>query len=204
MNLSTFGIVEYYPETYLQSDLNAFQNNSLKELALDTNTGGIPVGTAPKYDPIDGGDFYTASQGFDIQGEPDLDLQYAMDLAWPQQITLLQSGDDGKEAGYFSFNNFLDALDKSYCTYDGGDDPNYDETFPDKGGWNKKEQCGVYTPPSVISTSYSYDEADLSPAYEARQCHEYMKLGLKGVSFLFSSGMFFNLLPRFVLINFVI
>ena len=33
-----------------------------------------------------------------------------------------------------SFNNFLDALDASYCTFEGGDDPNQDATYPDPYG----------------------------------------------------------------------
>jgi tripeptidyl-peptidase-1 len=40
----------------------------------------------------------------------------------------------------------------------------------------------------VISTSYGYNEADLTPFYENRQCNEYMKLGLQGVTILYSSG----------------
>ena len=40
----------------------------------------------------------------------------------------------------------------------------------------------------MISTSYAYNEADLTPFYENRQCNEYMKLGLQGVTFLYSSG----------------
>jgi tripeptidyl-peptidase I len=40
----------------------------------------------------------------------------------------------------------------------------------------------------VISTSYGYNEADLTPFYENRQCNEYMKLGLQGVTVLYSSG----------------
>lgn len=40
----------------------------------------------------------------------------------------------------------------------------------------------------VISTSYVYNEADLSPAYETRQCLEYAKLGLLGTTFLYGSG----------------
>lgn len=105
LNLSSFGIVEYFPETYLQSDLDLFQNNTLADLLLDTNTGGIPVGTAPFLERIDGGNFYTAEEGFEFQGEPDLDLEYAMDLAYPQQVTLLQVGDDNPFGA--SFNNFL-------------------------------------------------------------------------------------------------
>jgi len=51
-----------------------------------------------------------------------------------------------------------------------------------------KEACGAFAPASVISTSFCYNEADLSAAYEMRQCNEYMKLGLAGVTFLYSSG----------------
>lgn len=40
----------------------------------------------------------------------------------------------------------------------------------------------------VISTSYAYNEADLTAAYERRQCAEYLKLGLQGSSILYSSG----------------
>jgi tripeptidyl-peptidase-1 len=40
----------------------------------------------------------------------------------------------------------------------------------------------------VISTSYGYNEADLPAAYEVRQCNEYMKLGLAGVTVIYSSG----------------
>jgi tripeptidyl-peptidase-1 len=39
---------------------------------------------------------------------------------YPQKFTLYQTGDDVEGA---SFNNFLDAIDASYCTYDGGDNP---------------------------------------------------------------------------------
>lgn len=50
------------------------------------------------------------------------------------------------------------------------------------------ESCGTAKPANVISTSYGYDEADLTPFYTARQCAEYAKLGLMGVTVLFSSG----------------
>lgn len=43
-------------------------------------------------------------------------------------------------------------------------------------------------PAYVISTSYGYDEADLTPFYAERQCAEYAKLGLMGITLLFSSG----------------
>jgi hypothetical protein len=41
-----------------------------------------------------------------------------MSLVYPQKVTLYQVGDYLEGA---SFNNFLDALDGSYCTYMGGD-----------------------------------------------------------------------------------
>ena len=113
-----------------------------------------------------------------------------MTLVHPQKVTLYQVGDDLEGA---SFNNFLDALDASYCTYDGGDDPTQDGVYPDPFGtgpgvYEGPENCGGFAATKVISTSYSYNEADLTPFYEIRQCHEYMKLGLQGVTFLYSSG----------------
>lgn len=39
-----------------------------------------------------------------------------------------------------------------------------------------KENCGTVKPAYIISTSYGYDEADLTPFYTARQCAEYAKV----------------------------
>jgi len=50
--------------------------------------------------------------------------------------------------------------------------------------------CGKYRATKVISTSYTYTETTLSKAYATRQCNEYLKLGLLGVTFLYSSGDF--------------
>jgi tripeptidyl-peptidase-1 len=65
-----------------------------------------------------------------------------------------------------------------------------DATYPDNqsGGYTGAETCGTITAASVISTSYGYNEADLPNSYAVRQCNEYMKLGLAGTTFLFSSG----------------
>ncbi len=129
-----------------------------------------------------------------------------------------------------SFNNLLDALDGSFCSFEGGDDSSQDSVYPDPapGGFKGmfggtrsraeltsfafagKEDCGTVKPASIISTSYSYNEADLTPFYTARQCVEYAKvcnclpliahnlgltcdvitvqLGLMGVTVLYSSG----------------
>lgn len=68
---SSYGIVEYTPQAYLQSDLNLFYSN------LATN---IPAGTAPTLDSIDGGVDQTTTQNFNTNGESDLDLEYAIAL----------------------------------------------------------------------------------------------------------------------------
>jgi tripeptidyl-peptidase-1 len=113
-----------------------------------------------------------------------------MTLVYPQKVTLYQVGDNLEGA---SFNNFLDALDASYCTSNGGDDPTQDGIYPDPYGsgtgvYSGPENCGGFAATKVISTSYAYNEADLTPFYENRQCNEYLKLGLQGVTFLYSSG----------------
>jgi tripeptidyl-peptidase-1 len=113
-----------------------------------------------------------------------------MALVYPQNVTLYQVGDIAEGA---SFNNFLDAIDGSYCTYEGGDDPDQDAIYPDPYGvgpyyYSGPENCGGFAATNVISTSYGYNEADLTPAYEQRQCNEYLKLGLQGVTVLYSSG----------------
>jgi tripeptidyl-peptidase-1 len=53
-----------------------------------------------------------------------------------------------------------------------------------------KLQCGVYKPTNVISASYGEAEHDLPFDYTARQCNEFLKLGLQGVSVSFASGDF--------------
>ncbi|TVY46322.1 Aorsin [Lachnellula occidentalis] len=114
-----------------------------------------------------------------------------MALIAPQQVTLYQV-DDTVESE--SFNNFLDAIDGSYCTFEGGGskDPNVDGQYPDPqpGGFRGYLNCGGFASTKVISISYSSNEADLTSKYAQRQCMEYIKLGLQGVSILYSSGDF--------------
>lgn len=90
-------------------------------------------------------------------------------------------------------NNFLDAIDGSYCSYSSngetGNSP-LDPPYPDprQGGYKGKLQCGVYKPTNVISISYGGAEASLPISYQRRQCSEFMKLGLQGVSVVVASG----------------
>ena len=163
----------------MQGDLDLFFAN------FSTNQ----VQRTPTTDLIDGAVVQTTNRSFEYNGESDLDLEYAMTLVNPQKVTLYQAGDLVEGA---SFNNFLDAIDGSYCTYEGGDDPTQDAVYPDTepGGYTGPENCGGFAATKVISTSYAYNEADLTAAYEKRQCSEYMKLGLQGTTFFYSSGDF--------------
>ena len=71
LNKSSYGIVEYTPQAYLQSDLNLFYANLARQIA---------AGTAPTLASIDGGVAQTTTQNFNTNGESDLDLEYAIAL----------------------------------------------------------------------------------------------------------------------------
>ncbi|RFU72704.1 alkaline serine protease [Trichoderma arundinaceum] len=98
------------------------------------------------------------------------------------------------------FGTFLDAIDGSYCSYSAfnetGDctdpacfDPYYPDTnYPAPIGYQGQLQCGVYKPTNVISISYGAIEDLLPNNYQYRQCNEYLKLGLQGVTVVISSG----------------
>jgi tripeptidyl-peptidase I len=158
----------------------------------------VPQGTHPTLNGIDGG---TAPYSDYIGVESLLDMSLIFPLVYPQQAVLFQV-DDLKEiylAKGFG-DTFLDALDASYCTFEGGDDPTLDPQYPDtapnppnetfipEGAWDQPEQCGAYTPTNVISVSYGLGENTYSKFYWGRQCQEYMKLGLQGVTIVYSSG----------------
>jgi tripeptidyl-peptidase-1 len=125
-----------------------------------------------------------------------LDFQISYPIIWPQGSILFQTDDANYEAHYnFTgfLNNFLDAIDGSYCTFsaDGitgndADDPSYPD--PAAGGYKGQLQCGVYKPTNVISISYGGDESETPVNYQKRQCSEYMKLGLQGISIIVASG----------------
>ena len=168
---NSMGIVEYTPQAFLQSDLDLFFKQF--ETAL--------VGKPPTVNLVDSAVVQQTNRSFSFNGESGLDLEFAMAMIFPQKATLFQVG-DLVQGG--SFNNFLDAIDGSFCSFEGGNskDPNVDGQYSNQIG------CGSFKPTNVISTSYSYNEADLSPQYEQRQCAEYMKMGLQGVTILYSSG----------------
>ena len=125
-----------------------------------------------------------------------LDFSLAFPLVYPQQIHLFQTDDDVTENNYtFSgfLNNFLDAIDGSYCNFtafgETGNsivDPPYPDPLP--GGFKSSLQCGVFQPTKVISISYGGDEVAFPQSYMERQCLEYMKLGMQGTTVVISSG----------------
>ncbi|KAJ3512115.1 hypothetical protein NLJ89_g3712 [Agrocybe chaxingu] len=175
--LSTLGTkddtVEFTPQAYLPGDLDMFFRNFSPSL----------VGVRPETVLIDGAVVQDTQRGFDFNGESDLDLQYAMGLVYPQPVTLLQTGDLSQGAG---FDNWLDAVDGPFCTFDGGDDPAQDGIYPDAAG--SPQSCGIIRPPNVVSISYGQDEATASVKYATRQCQEYAKLGMMGTTVVYSSG----------------
>ncbi|KAJ6552290.1 peptidase S8/S53 domain-containing protein [Mycena vulgaris] len=164
---NSYGIVEYMPQAFVGSDLDTFAATWATDL----------VGKHPMLVSIDGGVLQTTTTGFDAN----------VRHGTRQPVTLYQVGDVPMGA---SFNDFLDALDGSYCTFDGGDDPDQDGQYPDPktSGYTGAKACGTAPKTNVISTSYGYNEADLTPFYTARQCNEYAKLGFMGVTVLYSSG----------------
>ncbi|KAI1271353.1 peptidase S8/S53 domain-containing protein [Xylaria sp. FL0933] len=178
---NSYGIVEFAPQSYNQVDLNGF---------FSVYTINVPNDTAPIINGIDGG-FLTNETGSGTRGESNLDLCYAMALVHPQNVTLYQVG-DGVVWNPATNNNFLDAIDGSYCTFEGGDDPTWDAVYPHDasapGAYTGEPMCGAYEATNVISVSYGRNEGDRPPSYTARECNEYMKLGLMGVTLLFSSG----------------
>ncbi|KAJ8579660.1 subtilisin-like protein [Rhizopogon salebrosus TDB-379] len=106
----------------------------------------------------------------------------------------LVSIDGGKfsKPGFAHSNLDLDygmALVGDIIEGQGGDDSSQDPTYPDdaEGGYKSKD-CGAVQPANLIFTFYTSNEADISAAYAIRQCNEYAKLGLMGVTFLFGLG----------------
>ncbi|TVY65695.1 Aorsin, partial [Lachnellula suecica] len=186
---NSLGVFESELQFYTQADLDLFFKNY---------TSYIPQGTHPIAANIDGGQQSTTDP-YEAGGEVSLDLELVYPILYPQKVTLYQVDDfivqaDQNDTYTFGFNTFLDALDGSYCSFaaynETGNDPALDQAYPDPaiGGWAGQLMCGVYTPTNVITLSYGGQEADLPITYQKRQCLEYMKLGLQGVSFLFSSG----------------
>ncbi|OTA89598.1 hypothetical protein M434DRAFT_103855 [Hypoxylon sp. CO27-5] len=175
-----------YADVYNQIDLDRYWRDFAPE---------IPQGYGPQVRGIDSG-IAPGPQGRGIESYLDLDLAHP--LLYPQGVVIYQVEDENYADGSFDhkglFNNFLDAIDGSYCAYaaygETGNNPDYDHSYPDPapGGYKGELQCGVYEPTNVISVSYDWAEVMYPASYQRRQCDEWMKLGLRGVSVVFSSA----------------
>ena len=179
---NVMGIAEWADYLYLPDLAIFFENYT---------SPPIPPDTVPDFISIDGGkpSNLTVAEAQEVI-ESALDFQTAYSIIWPQQIRLYQNGDSVNVDSVGTFNIFLDALDESYCTYEGGDQPYIDPEYPDpnEGGYTGPLQCGGAPVSNVISFSYGQIEGALPDFYQQRQCYEWMKLGLQGVSIVFASG----------------
>jgi tripeptidyl-peptidase-1 len=152
---NSFGVAEFTPQAYIPTDLDIFFSNFSDRL----------VGERPITRYIQGAIVQQQNKSCGYNCESNLDLEYAMTLVYPQQVTLYQVGN---VIGGASFNAI------------------YPDPTP--GGYKGAKTCGAFNAAKVVTISYAYNEHDLMPAYEQRQCNEYLKLGLMGTSFLVSSG----------------
>lgn len=173
---------------------------------------GIPEGTRPLNLSIDLAVWHynESDTSISIPTEADLDTEVAYPIIYPQTVTVYQVDDEYYhlyQVQYTGlFNTFLDAIDSSYCNYSAygetGDDPTYDAVYPDThtvvtpgnpdpfdpGTYKGERMCGVYKPTNVISMSWGSAEKNFNVNYQMRQCDEFMKLGLQGVTVVASSG----------------
>ena len=181
---NSLGVVELNPlSQYSQIDLDLFFQNFSHPL----------VGRPPQIISIDGGDprYTDPFTYFDELGEADMDLQLTMSLTYPLNVTIYSVGDNYVGG---QFDTWLDALDGSYCSFEGGDVPGIDPIYPDNSTevpgsgvpYNKSEDCGTARRSYVYSLSLAALEGS-SVAYETRMCTEFMKLTLQGSTFLFAS-----------------
>ena len=170
------GIAEWADYLYLP-DLKIFFENY--------TSPPIPPNTQPEFISIDGGKRANATvANLEEVVESALDFMTAYSIVWPQGARLYQNGDSVNVDSVGTFNIFLDALDGSYCTYLGGDQPYIDPAYPDpnEGGYGGPLQCGGAPKSNVFSVSYGQIEGALPRFYQERQCHEYVSLDEEGVA----------------------
>jgi tripeptidyl-peptidase-1 len=173
---NSFGIFELSYTTWLPEDLDAFFMDFEPQL----------VNTRPVIQPIDGGYRQTEFKNDIFNLESNLDFEYAMSLTYPQPVINLQVG---SETQVGNTNIMLAAFDKEYC--ETGLDPEFNAIQLSGNPTNNSANvtdCGTVDPPLVISISYAWNEAAFSERYDQRQCLEYLKLGLQGVTVMAASA----------------
>ncbi|WPH04960.1 Aorsin [Acrodontium crateriforme] len=187
-SVNVMGLYESY-DAFSQADLDLF----FKHFAPN-----VPQGTTPTIYSVDGGTAPVAAADPRNGGESDIDIDIAYGLIYPQTVVVYEVDDLPNSSGLTNktgyFNDFLDAVDGSYCKYTAygitGNSPSIDPVYPDTedGGYKGNLQCGTYPLTRVVSISYGEAEITLPIPYTKRQCNEIMKLGLQGHSLLVASG----------------
>ena len=133
-------------DIFSQDDLSHFYG------LFDTK---IPPTFGPSVDLINWGNDKPSTP----YGEATLDVTMSIPILYPQNVEFYEA----KHNLVLGFlNQFLDAIDGSYCTYSShgetGDDPAVDGVTPN-------EMCGAYKPTNVISFSYAHLENDFPAGY---------------------------------------
>lgn len=172
---NSFGVFQLAWQTWLEEDLDAFFYEFAPPL----------VGARPAILAVNGGYRQRDHQISAFNLEPNLDFEYAMSLAHPLPVGNIQVGGI-TQAG--NTNMMLAAFDGEYC--ETGIDAEFDAIVSQPGDphpYNGTD-CGTLQPPRVISISAAWNEANFSHAYVQRQCEEYLKLGLQGVTVIVASG----------------
>ena len=168
------------------------------EIFLTEYAPNIPNTTTPIIKSIDGNVFADDNEGIAMAGM--LELSYP--IIWPQNSKVFLTDDTYYEALPYSVteaigNTFLDALDGSYCTScsygECGNNATIDPNYPDPNNWpdpyTGQLQCGVFKPTNVIlMAQYWRQEHQLPTNYLQRQCAEFMKLGMQGISVVAEAG----------------
>ncbi|KAH9923397.1 subtilisin-like protein [Epithele typhae] len=169
----SIGIVEFGMETLNLADLRMFFENYAPDLANKT----------PTFVSIDGGISNQSITDSDLLLEPNLDLQYAMGLLGEEaQVLQYQvTNEGGPSFSYLPYDLLLKALDADYCTFEGAN-----SSQPEQ--FDNDEDCGTKPRADVISISYDQAEFVFGSIAAQRQCTEYGKLALTGITFLMSSG----------------
>lgn len=169
-----FRVNKHYLSIAILTEMKVYSQTDLNEFWV-TFAQNIPFGTGPTLKAVDGATA-PVSNIMNAGPESDLDFQISYPIIYPQKEILFQTDDDYYEANYIYegfLNNFLDAIDGSYCTYSAfgetGNSP-LDPPYPDPntGGYKGALQCGVYKPTNVISISYGGQEFDLPASYQSK------------------------------------
>ena len=114
--------------------------------------------------------------------ESEIDFEYTMALTAPQVVANVEV-EDKYQVG--TLDNMLAAFDLYHCDNFGPNDPQYPSSNLE--GYNNID-CGTLSAPKVLLISFTCSEADFSSTYLQRQCLEYLKLGMMGITHIVNTS----------------